>query len=234
MHKKAWPPPPQRGGGFLCAGRGGGWGVPGRQPPAAGTNAGLCGRAARRNTSAGAGPPGNPAFCAAVPTGHAGSSRAARRKNRLHFCRGFAILYKLPQRAAPAGAAYCAVVAQLDRALDSDSKGQRFESPRPHQKRSLYCRTATFFIFLGLVLVNPLLTLRGNIGHDRHEKTDKIAHGISFPCWFCTSGSTRAILSVFVFMGRFWVPNLKDRPPWESPHKSLCGRSVLKTARYPQ
>ena len=26
----------------------------------------------------------------------------------------------------------CAVVAQLDRALDSDSKGQRFESPRPH------------------------------------------------------------------------------------------------------
>ena len=28
----------------------------------------------------------------------------------------------------------------------SDSKGQRFESPRPHQKRSLYCSTATFFI----------------------------------------------------------------------------------------
>ena len=28
----------------------------------------------------------------------------------------------------------------------SDSKGQRFESPRPHQKRSLYCSTATFFV----------------------------------------------------------------------------------------
>ena len=77
IHKKAWPPP-QRGGGFLCAGRGGGWGVPGRQPPASGTNAGLCGQAARRNTPVGAGPPGNPAFCAAVPTGHAGSSRVGR------------------------------------------------------------------------------------------------------------------------------------------------------------
>ena len=96
----------------------------------------------------------------------------------------------------------CAVVAQLDRALDSDSKGQRFESPRPHQKRSLYCITVTFFIFLGLVLVNPLLTLRGNIGHGTHEKTDRIAHGISFPHWFCTSGSTRAILSVLVFIGK--------------------------------
>ena len=30
----------------------------------------------------------------------------------------------------------CAVVAQLDRALDSDSKGQRFESPRPHHKKA--------------------------------------------------------------------------------------------------
>ena len=84
----------------------------------------------------------------------------------------------------------------------SDSKGQRFESPRPHQKRSLYCITVTFFIFLGLVLVNPLLTLRGNIGHGTHEKTDRIAHGISFPHWFCTSGSTRAILSVLVFIGK--------------------------------
>ena len=33
--------------------------------------------------------------------------------------------------------ARCAVVAQLDRALDSDSKGQRFESPRPHQKAAV-------------------------------------------------------------------------------------------------
>ena len=121
----------------------------------------------------------------------------------------------------------------------SDSKGQRFESPRPHQKRSLYCSTATFLFCHGPVLVNPFFDyVRGNIGHDRHEKTDKIAHGISFPCWFCTSGSTRAILSVFVFMGRLRVPNLKARggepSPWESPHKSLCGRSVLKTARYAQ
>lgn len=83
----------------------------------------------------------------------------------------------------------------------SDSKGQRFESPRPHQKRSLYCSTAAFFICHGLVLVNPFFDyVRGNIGHDRHEKTDKIAHGISFPCWFCALGSTRAILSVFVFV----------------------------------
>ena len=58
------------------------------------------------------------------------------------------------------------------------------------------------FLFChGSVLVNPSFDyVRGNIGHDRHEKTDKIAHGISFPCWFCTSGSTRAILSVFVFV----------------------------------
>ena len=86
----------------------------------------------------------------------------------------------------------------------SDSKGQRFESPRPHQKRSLYCSTATFLFCHGSVLVIPLLTLRGNIGHDRREKTDKIAHGISFLCWFYTLGSTRAILSVFVFMGRLF------------------------------
>ena len=58
------------------------------------------------------------------------------------------------------------------------------------------------FLFChGSVIVNPSFDyVRGNIGHDRHEKTDKIAHGISFPCWFCTSGSTRAILSVFVFI----------------------------------
>lgn len=67
------------------------------------------------------------------------------------------------------------------------------------------------FLFChGSVLVNPSFDyVRGNIGHGRHEKTDKIAHGISFPCWFCTLGSTRAILSVFVFMGRFWVPSAK-------------------------
>ena len=106
-------------------------------------------------------------------------------------------------------------------------------------KKVAVLQYSDLFLFChGLVLVNPLLMLRGNIGHDRHEKTDKIAHGISFPCWFCTSGSTRAILSVFVFMGRLRVPNLKARggepSPWESPHKSLCGRSVLKTARYAQ
>ena len=58
------------------------------------------------------------------------------------------------------------------------------------------------FLFChGSVLVNPSFDyVRGNIGHGRHEKTDKIAHGISFPCWFYTLGSTRAILSVFVFI----------------------------------
>ena len=73
--------------------------------------------------------------------------------------------------------------------------------PPAAPKRSLYCSTATFLFCHGLVLVNPFFDyVRGNIGHDRHEKTDKIAHGISFPCWFCTLGSTRAILSVFVFI----------------------------------
>ena len=120
-------------------------------------------------------------------------------KNHLHFPAEFGILYKFPRFREPIRK--CAVVAQLDRALDSDSKGQRFESPRPHQKRSLYCSTATFLFCHGSVLVNPFFDyVRGNIGHDRHEKTDKIAHGISFPCWFCTLGSTRAILSVFVFL----------------------------------
>lgn len=123
----------------------------------------------------------------------AGKLSPSTRKH-LHFCAGFAILYKFPILRGQK--TKCAVVAQLDRALDSDSKGQRFESPRPHQKRSLYCSTVTFFIFLGSVLVNPLLTLRDNIGYGTHEKTDKIAHGISFPHWFCASGSTRAILSV--------------------------------------
>ena len=94
----------------------------------------------------------------------------------------------------------CAVVAQLDRALDSDSKGQRFESPRPHQKGRCIAVQRPFYFVTAQCLSIHLLTLRGNIGHDRHEKTDKIAHGISFPCWFCTLGSTRAILSVFVFI----------------------------------
>ena len=80
-------------------------------------------------------------------------------------------------------------------------KARLGESPRPHQKRSLYCSTATFFYFVtAWCLSIHFLTLRGNIGRDRHEKTDKIAHEISFPCWFCTLGSTRAILSVFVFV----------------------------------
>ena len=39
----------------------------------------------------------------------------------------------------------CAVVAQLDRVLDSDSKGQRFESSRPHQKQCPLGRC--FFLF---------------------------------------------------------------------------------------
>ena len=124
----------------------------------------------------------------------------------------------------------CAVVAQLDRALDSDSKGQRFESPRPHQKRSLYCSTATFLFCHGLVLVNPFFDyVRGNIGHDRHEKTDKIAHGISFPCWFCTLGSTRAILSVFVFIKGF------GRQPWaQKAHRGACCQQRITRRPLPE
>ena len=45
------------------------------------------------------------------------------------------MVYSLLLMAVPS--ASCAVVAQLDRALDSDSKGQRFESPRPHQKAAV-------------------------------------------------------------------------------------------------
>ena len=45
------------------------------------------------------------------------------------------MVYSLLLMAVPS--ADCAVVAQLDRALDSDSKGQRFESPRPHQKAAV-------------------------------------------------------------------------------------------------
>ena len=45
------------------------------------------------------------------------------------------MVYSLLLMAVPS--ASCAVVAQLDRALDSDSKGQRFESPRPHQNSTL-------------------------------------------------------------------------------------------------
>ena len=45
------------------------------------------------------------------------------------------MVYSLMLMAGPP--AGCAVVAQLDRALDSDSKGQRFESPRPHQKAAV-------------------------------------------------------------------------------------------------
>ena len=48
---------------------------------------------------------------------------------------GQSMVYSLLLMAVPS--ASCAVVAQLDRALDSDSKGQRFESPRPHQKAAV-------------------------------------------------------------------------------------------------
>ena len=48
---------------------------------------------------------------------------------------GQSMVYSLLLMAVPS--ADCAVVAQLDRALDSDSKGQRFESPRPHQKAAV-------------------------------------------------------------------------------------------------
>ena len=44
----------------------------------------------------------------------------------------------------------CAVVAQLDRALDSDSKGQRFESPRPHHRTPRRVKTAGCLSFCRL------------------------------------------------------------------------------------
>lgn len=75
-------------------------------------------------------------------------------------------------------------------------KGCRFESCQAHQKRPLYCNTTTVLFYHGSVLVNPLFSLCGTIGHKRQEKTDKIAHGISVPYRFCILGSTRAILSV--------------------------------------
>ena len=51
----------------------------------------------------------------------------------------------------------------------SDSKGQRFESPRPHQKGRCIAVQRPFLFCHGLVLVNPFFDyVRGNIGHDRH------------------------------------------------------------------
>ena len=50
----------------------------------------------------------------------------------------------------------------------SDPKGRKFESCQQHQKRSLYCRTATFLILSWFVPVDPLSdNVRCDIGHDR-------------------------------------------------------------------
>ena len=54
----------------------------------------------------------------------------------------------------------------------------------------------------GLAFVDPFFdNVRGFISHDRHEKTDKMAHGIFFPCWFCTLGSTGLFYQCFAFLG---------------------------------
>ena len=98
----------------MCAGQGGVWDVPGRR-----------GRQFLRASRGGAwsGPDRAGGVGGFVCAGAVFGMRwAAWRKNRLHFCRGFAILYKFPQRAAPGGVAYRAVVAQLD-------LRRRFSSP---------------------------------------------------------------------------------------------------------
>src|SRR5699024_3836266 len=68
-----------------------------------------------------------------------------RQKFHLQFVQKYGILFFADGKAP----AICAVVAQLDRALESDSKGQRFESPRPHHKNTLQrvARRRVFFIF---------------------------------------------------------------------------------------
>lgn len=67
-----------------------------------------------------------------------GSIDRSRQKFHLHFALKYGILFD-----ADGFISSCAVVAQLDRALDSDSKGQRFESPRPHQSMKI----RTFFLW---------------------------------------------------------------------------------------
>ena len=61
----------------------------------------------------------------------------------------------------------------IQEASKRDASGSDLEcSPAP--KRPLYCRTATFYFVMAL-LVDPLCdNVRYDIGHDRHNKTDKI------------------------------------------------------------
>ena len=63
----------------------------------------------------------------------------------------------------------------IQEASKRDASGSDLEcSPAP--KRPLYCRTATFYFVMAL-LVDPLSdNVRCDIGHDRHNKTDKIVH----------------------------------------------------------
>ena len=68
----------------------------------------------------------------------------------------------------------CAVVAQLDRSFGSDPKGRRFESCQPHQKMSLYCRTATFLFCHGSCLSIHFVTMYAAILAMTDSKTDKI------------------------------------------------------------
>lgn len=63
----------------------------------------------------------------------------------------------------------------IQEASKRDASGSDLEcSPAP--KRPLYCRTATFYFVMAL-LIDPLSdNVRCDIGHDRHNKTDKIVH----------------------------------------------------------
>ena len=58
----------------------------------------------------------------------------------------------------------------------SDPKGRRFESCQPHQKRSLYCRTATFLLCHGSCLSIHFVTMYATISAMTDSKTDKIVH----------------------------------------------------------
>ena len=56
----------------------------------------------------------------------------------------------------------------------SDPKGRRFESCQPHQKMSLYCRTATFLFCHGSCLSIHFVTMYAAILAMTDSKTDKI------------------------------------------------------------
>ena len=98
----------------------------------------------------------------------------------------------------------CAVVAQLDRALDSDSKGQRFESPRPHQEQHL-CGCCSFLLYPGSFSHNSTPS----------HSTQKPPR----PCAQCT-GSRGGKSRMFILL-RYPLPERSGR---STPHSAGCCR----------